>query len=71
MKIKNHVKYEDEGTKNFVLNKHAEITFKSPNMLFDYFGVQGTLYKRIENMKIYHNNTGFSKKYFLITFAKE
>jgi hypothetical protein len=61
----------EETKRLMVSNQQTDmVAFKSPNMLFEYFGVQGTLYKRIEDLKIYHTGGGFSKKYFQLSFSK-
>ena len=41
--------------------------YKSANMDFSYQGVQGLLYKRIEDIKVYHAK-GWHKKFFRVNF---
>ncbi len=46
------------------------MTYKTPHLDFEYFGVQGKMYKRIENVKVYHK-TAFHARHFRIDFQKE
>jgi len=43
------------------------LTYKSPHLDFNYFCVQGCLFKKIENVKIYHESS-FHKKYYRVNF---
>ena len=43
------------------------VSFKSPDLDFNYFGVKGHLFKQIENKKVYHSQD-FHKKFYEINF---
>lgn len=44
-----------------------KIAHRSAKMDFNYSGVQGTLYKKIQNVKIYHSSQ-WHTKYFIVNF---
>ena len=46
------------------------VDYHSPNMDFSYLEVTGLVYKRIEELKMYHVK-GWHKKYFRINFGEE
>jgi len=43
------------------------VPYSSPSMEFTYSGCEGLMYKRIEDIKLYHTS-GWHKKYFKIVF---
>jgi hypothetical protein len=46
---------------------HRNVDYQSKNMDFSYQTVSGLLYKRIEDMKVYHTS-GWHQKFFKINF---
>jgi len=50
------------------MRNKPDVEYSSSQMDFNYFGVQGTLYKRINNVKVYHGES-FHAKFFQISFS--
>lgn len=46
---------KSERTQLHSMRNKPEVEYSSSHMDFNYFGVQGTLYKRINNLKVFHD----------------
>jgi hypothetical protein len=62
-----HVEDEQNRVASKSRSSLKDTEYKSNNMDFSYKGVQGLLYKRIEDIKVYHTQ-GWHMKFFRINF---
>ena len=51
------------------MDSRPKVDYKSAFLDVNYFGVQGTLYKKIENLKIFHDAM-FHYKFVVINFKE-